>query len=344
MYSCKKEVGTTPLATASSSDDFKLSLTADSSKSTSRSIPFCTYRLTLPTINDYRNLVDTPSVTKETAIINAINLLPGYTSWNEAHPNDTLFNSNLFGSILNADGVVQIGANVFRIDPIMKKVFVLPLANIVYYADLIAQYPQTGKVIMFSTDDEVLSLIEAGALDHTQVTTISSTYEATSGTIATRSFWSFIVSVFTGATNSVGLCNDHRVTNKTDIAVNAFGAFDVAAAYLRNYGLYTTLYAQMELGEVIIDRKNPYNFGFDGGISANLGYVYYKRRCDNTVSYSTVSAGSYAGTTGPSRTNFKYQSYQGSRALSKVYFCFRVYYYNSGGYALTRLIGFKDGI
>lgn len=106
---------------------------------------------------------------------------------------------------------------------------------------------------------------------------------------------------------------------------NAYADFDRYGIY---FSLHATIYPQGSW-------PSPYVFEFTNGIGA--GYIYYHVRCDNTVSYAVSSGGSWTGTTQ------KYQSYQGSKNLNKVYFYYRVQNSSSGQYE-TPYFGFRVNI
>lgn len=70
---------------------------------------------------------------------------------------------DFLGQLLNKDGVIQIGENIFRIDLINEKVFVLDIKSKEKdYSDLIAGNAANKNIQIFSTDDDVLDIIMDG--------------------------------------------------------------------------------------------------------------------------------------------------------------------------------------
>lgn len=65
-------------------------------------------------------------------------------------------------SLLSPESIVQIDNYIFKIDACNKKVYALKAADEVYIAELKKETPSHPKITVFSTDDEVLNLIEAG--------------------------------------------------------------------------------------------------------------------------------------------------------------------------------------
>ena len=65
-------------------------------------------------------------------------------------------------AILNIDGVTQIGEYIIRVDMANEKVLVLKSEDIQYYDDLVASNLTNSKIMVYSTDDEVLDLLANG--------------------------------------------------------------------------------------------------------------------------------------------------------------------------------------
>lgn len=58
---------------------------------------------------------------------------------------------------MNPDGVVEIGENIIRINLVKEKVYVLNKKHIGSYNDLLAENVSNKKILVFSTDQEVLT-------------------------------------------------------------------------------------------------------------------------------------------------------------------------------------------
>lgn len=108
------------------------------------------------------------------------------------------------------------------------------------------------------------------------------------------------------------------------------GSLTAMAGFVR-YGIYFTLFAMVS---PYGSSGFPYQFDFTGGIDASQGYVHYRVRCGDTVGHDISTSGSWV------RTNQKFQSYQGSRNLSQVYFFYRLKDPVTGQY-LTPNVGFR---
>ncbi len=75
---------------------------------------------------------------------------------------DTLIDEAL-SSVLNSDGVVQIGDWVFKLDMPNEKVYVIGNTDTDgNYQDLVSGNTQNSKILEFSTDDNVIDLLKEG--------------------------------------------------------------------------------------------------------------------------------------------------------------------------------------
>jgi hypothetical protein len=206
---------------------------------------------------------------------------------------------------LNSNLAVQIGGHIFRVNPSTERVYALPVANEKEYGDLIAENVLNPHIRTFSVDDEVLDEIEAGG----------------------EAFRKGL---------QMGFCKETGIGNKgasTDIVYQTKMKGKATAAFKR-YGIYFSLFALAnDAGQ------NPtYTFEFQGGIAANQGQVFYHARCSNKAptSYTSSENGFQ------SDHDRKYQSYDGSRNLNKVYFFYRLKATSAfGGGYLTSFVGFR---
>jgi hypothetical protein len=301
------------------------------------------------TIADYKTAITNPTDAQQTALYNSIASFTTFTSYTTLYPNSLLFKNEDLTDLLNPDGVILIGDNYFKVDPTVDKVFVLPKADIAYYYDLISPNPVSGKVVMFSTYEDVIELIEAGALLHTQVATVSVPEVMTAtGQKGLRSFFVKLVSpvvnvikqayvtvVETVSGVSKNVTNTISQVIGTDCSETGIGSqfvskpFDVqstASAQYTKWGIYFHLFATVS---PVSSSSNQYNFAFVGGIGSTVapvrrdsGYVAYHVKCNQTIGTEVFTKGHYKWN---SFSNvFVYHSYKGTHPLNKVYFKFSI--------------------
>jgi hypothetical protein len=69
----------------------------------------------------------------------------------------------VFGQLLNEDGVIQIGEHVYKIDMTLEQVFVISVADKeTSYQELISGNTDSEKVLVYSFDDDVFQLVNEG--------------------------------------------------------------------------------------------------------------------------------------------------------------------------------------
>ncbi len=106
LNSCKKE----PAQPQSPTNTFNVSV-AENPTDGAKAMSLSATRLVFATVADYQTAINNPTLIAETALTTTINAFANFTSWNEKFVNDTLIGKSLFSTILNGDGVVQIGTN-----------------------------------------------------------------------------------------------------------------------------------------------------------------------------------------------------------------------------------------
>jgi hypothetical protein len=130
-------------------------------------------RLAFASIADYKRAVDQPSEATKKQFARTVAALKGFTSFAQKQNFSpaletsrdkvaSLIRDEYFASILNADLVVQIGDYIFRVNPSRERVYVLSAANEKEYNDLIAENARNSNIRTFSTNDDVVDVIEAG--------------------------------------------------------------------------------------------------------------------------------------------------------------------------------------
>jgi hypothetical protein len=314
-------------------------------------------------------IITNPTDAQQTALYNSIASFTTFTSYSNFYPNSILFKNEDLADLLNPDGVILIGNNYFKVDPTLDKVFVLRKADVAYYYDLISPYPSTGKVVMFSTYEDVLELIEAGALLHTQVATVN--VPAVMTATSQKGLFSLIVQVVAPVVNVIkqavvtvqeningavkNVTNTISQVISTDCGEIIIGHqydsddFTVSkrtSACYNKWGIYFHLFAVVSPVGTL---PNPNYFGFVGGIGSKVapvkrdsGYVAYKVKCKTTsIGTELITNGHYEW---KSLSNtFIYHSYKGSHPLNKVYFKYSILEKSgvNSWSPKSRLIGFR---
>lgn len=123
--------------------------------------------LIFPTVADYDSTITDLSYIEEVELITDLNAL-NYDSYSE-YLDDQGQNAvdrigeDIMKSVLNKDQIVQIGNYLYRVNKQIEKVFVLPVANVSEYQDLINENKSNKNIRQFSTIDDVIELAESGA-------------------------------------------------------------------------------------------------------------------------------------------------------------------------------------
>jgi hypothetical protein len=129
-------------------------------------------RLAFASVADYKRAVDEPSDRTKAGFARTVAALKGFTSLAEkqksaspraAGPDSAMIRDEYFAAILNADHVVQIGDYIFRIDPAVERVYVLPVEHEKEYSDLIAGNSRNTNLKVLSTNDDVLEKLQVAA-------------------------------------------------------------------------------------------------------------------------------------------------------------------------------------
>jgi hypothetical protein len=246
IYSCKKEAVTSP--DNGTGKPYGLSLVQTPSTSNERSLGG-TPCLSFATIADYENSVSLQNTQAKTLFTNILNSFSTFTSYANAFPDDTLMDDPELASLLNKDGVIQIGGYYFRVDPVFEKVFVLPVTQSSYYSDLISTCPQSGKVTMFNTDDEVLELIKAGAMQYVVPTHVQVHPPTPDGSIVTRGLFDFFVNLLDQAKTILHIgCGDKGAKRMTAKSTDVYGIGYRLKSTLKYTlrGIHFTLYARVD--------------------------------------------------------------------------------------------------
>ena len=103
--------------------------------------------------------------------------------------------------------------------------------------------------------------------------------------------------------------------NPDPIAFNDNSGRTATARYAK-YGIYFTVFAKVEP----VNSSGPFMDFYFKGIGPwdmGEGKVFYRQKCGNTVDYKSRSQGTWQ------LNNRRFQSYQGSKGLNRLYFYFR---------------------
>ncbi|MEE4001622.1 hypothetical protein V1T75_14850 [Tenacibaculum sp. FZY0031] len=75
---------------------------------------------------------------------------------------ENLIKDEILSEILNQDQIVQIGKFLYKLNLIEEKVYVLPAKYDSQYSDLVIENINNKNILVFSTSDEVIKIIENG--------------------------------------------------------------------------------------------------------------------------------------------------------------------------------------
>lgn len=133
--------------------------------------------VTFNSISAYENFIDNGSVSTKQSVITQLDSISNYISLKKVY--EKSFSSSqartlstkekemaeinsFFSSLINSDGLIQIGDYLFKIDLDIGKVFVLPpsvSSNKQAINDLKKENTSNKNILVFSTDDDVLNLL-----------------------------------------------------------------------------------------------------------------------------------------------------------------------------------------
>lgn len=247
------------------------------------------YSLKFNSISDY--LIDTTNHLKDPAKFKSLLTI------------DTLFSDDYFKSLLNKDLCVQIGKNIFRINPLSEKVFILPDSCINSYNDLINENTNNKDILTFSTEDEVLDLVENDSLQNTR---------------------------------KKKKCKDPYANKGKDASFLTDGTGKLAIARYRKFGIFFHLYADIEQ---IGTWPGPYEFVLGPGYPDSM-WVKFDVRCKSSANANY--GGQAKGFWKTIAQKQRYNAWKGSRAISKYYFAFKVTN-TSNSTTVSRLMRIRDG-
>lgn len=205
-------------------------------------------------------------------------------------------------TILNADGITKIGDYIIKVDMASEKVLVLKNEDIQYYDDLVSNNFSNTKIVVYSTNDEVLELLANGLPTPPSANTSSSNQRTTL------------------------FCTQNGAAGREDKEAQGYMTnwrFDCKAVY-QKAGIYFSLIAKANKQNNLAGLWIESNDGFE----MSMEYAYsYTPKCkgtstgSNTISTggTTVSFRPYESTTALKNFNYAatFRNYSGF--VSRVY-------------------------
>ncbi len=249
-------------------------------------------RLAFDTVAHYDSTVtDQDTVSRERTVA-YLRALPGFISQGEMQEGrEKHIDHDFFAEVLNADLVVQIGGTIFRVDPWVERVFALQAEFEEQYNDLIAANASNPNIRVFSTDENVLDSYSDPL--------------SSAGLPRLFGWWKKLFPSSSGCTENVAPSDEEYVAFTS-------GTFPIEASCTgglryRKFGIFYTLFAELEY--------TPHNLSplYRGYIT--LEPVKYKILCGSTTGPYNV----FEYNSGSAFFYEKYQSWQGSKRLSKFH-------------------------
>ena len=287
ILGCKKEVSTTPKSKQNFENAYNVS-------SDGRMLIF-------KTTASYNKLVNNITTEEEENFISFAKT-QNYTSLLESRSLAKSLSNNedyFLSSLLNEDGIVQIGEFLYKIDLEAELVGVLSHANIAEYADLVSMNKKNKNIRRFTTQDDVIYLAESGA-----ESTAKSCGGVGGGTYSCYQRDSDGLKIVVLANGNVW-----RINPKVEFKAG---------------GIFFKLSSQYEIRAFENEQSKD-----DGQLLNNLNGIFIvemycygpkgwckKRPCDNGDEQTVPPGFYYSRTLGASKENF----YSGSRNLNGYYF------------------------
>jgi len=116
------------------------------------------------TVADYESVVNNSTPASEAAFTSAISQL-GYRTYREALDKNPAapdaVGHELLSMMLNKDRTMQIGNYLYHVNILTKQVLVLPASYIAEYNDLTTENTANAHVMVYSTEENVIELVES---------------------------------------------------------------------------------------------------------------------------------------------------------------------------------------
>ena len=195
-------------------------------------------------------------------------------------------NDNILNEVLNKDMIVQIGNYLYRLNKEKEKVFVLSTTNkVTDYNDLVSENTSNKKIMVYSTEEDVLEMVESGRLSEKVV----------------------------GCTAPSAL--HQNSPNTPNVNINQYASMEACARY-KKYGLLHKLEA-----DVKVVNTNAYN---NVQIYIGMENCSYKQRCGTALTNFTHPwLTPQVLQIGSTNKLYRYTIYNSTRALENYYFKIR---------------------
>lgn len=190
-------------------------------------------------------------------------------------------------AILNVDGITQIGAYIIKVDMANEKVLVLKSEDRQYYDDLVANNFNNSKILVYSTNDEVLDLLANGILPSQSDNTSSANQRTTL------------------------FCNQKGADRREDKGFEEYMTnwrFDCKAVY-QKAGIYFSLIAKANKQNKVAGLWIESNDGYE--MSMDYYFIYTPKCKGASTGSNTISTGS---------TTIAYRPYESTTALKNFYY------------------------
>ncbi|MBC7411718.1 MAG: hypothetical protein H7331_04610 [Bacteroidia bacterium] len=251
--------------------------------------------LVFKTSADYVNIVENQLVDERNVFLNDVKNMDflSYAEVVALQPNNDVIKDEFVSQILNKDFVVQIGNYLYKLNKVTEYVYVLPVANIAMYADLVNENTANPNIKRYTTEQSVIELVENGNAG---------------GKLAS-------ICVETG----VGQRSDF--TNMPN-GISSAGTPITATLRHSKFGIYFDIVIDASQSFLTTNQNDYFSFEFNSG----AGLAVYKRRCNSLSNVSPLtSPGTVAGQTPavyskykPSQTAGNYSKYR-LNAVVKYY-------------------------
>lgn len=155
VVGCKKEVVKNP-ATQNESTSSEFNISSDGKM------------LIFKTTDGYKKVVNDPTEEIKSKFLKEVANFKHTTysellSMSKSSENDDLLGDDDLAQILNEDWIVQIGDYLYRVNKPTESVYVLPASKVSEYQDLVNENVANKNIRKFSTEDDVIELVESGA-------------------------------------------------------------------------------------------------------------------------------------------------------------------------------------
>ncbi len=257
--------------------------------------------------SEYDKVVTDPTDLDRKSFLDEVSLM-SHTTYGEhliISSEKDVIGDEYFNQILNKDRIVQIGDYLYRINAKDNFVFALPALYKSSYNDLVNESTSNKHIRKFSTEDDVIELVEAGEVVMKGLFCKENQ--------ASNPQWSNITySSYEPYTYNVANSNHTYVIRyKRECKMN----------YLK-LGIYYNLQAKLEVtGNVSksASSKGTYGvsgFNTEGAVAIINSKRIYKIRCQSETGWNSVTS---TLTNGSNIHKAEYNSYRGSKGLKKYW-------------------------